>query len=341
MSDHRKYLLLLGLIVLALAGVAYMGVPGSPGHQKTTLGLDLQGGLEVVLKAVPPQGQKVDSSRMSIAQNIMRNRVDKLGVSEPEVRRQGSDQIVIQLAGVHDPKAAAALIGKTAQLEFYDLEADLTGPSKSVQGQPNPEPNVYSLLASQQALVKEKGASAWYLFDKTTKKVIAGPAASRDALFDTKPAKKLGISAGRSRRVPRRSGEAIVRRLRRAEGHRRHLLRRHRRRLSGRQRVADRNDVVPLQVRPEQCRKADPRADRRRPEALGNAGRPRPEPWPRRPDGVHGQGQQEVPEDHRGPLPARRSPPTPQHFAIVLDREIKSFPQIDYTDSSLAERHQR
>ncbi len=195
MSERRKYLLLLALIVLALAGVAYMSVPDSPGQQKTTLGLDLQGGLEVVLKAIPPEGQKIDAGRMQIAQDIMRNRVDKLGVSEPEVRRQGSDQIVIQLAGVHDPKAAAALIGKTAQLEFYDLEADLTGPSKSaVGGQPNPEANVYSLLASQQALVKEKGAAAWYLLDKTTKKVIAGPANSRDALFNTKPAKKRGIS---------------------------------------------------------------------------------------------------------------------------------------------------
>src|SRR6266498_3967493 len=130
-----------------------MSVPDSPGQQKTTLGLDLQGGLEVVLKAIPPEGQKIDAGRMQIAQDIMRNRVDKLGVSEPEVRRQGSDQIVIQLAGVHDPKAAAALIGKTAQLEFYDLEADLTGPSKSaVQGQPNPSPNVYTLLSGQQAL---------------------------------------------------------------------------------------------------------------------------------------------------------------------------------------------
>ena len=72
MSDRRKYLILLSLIVLAVFGVAYMGVPGSPGQQKTTLGLDLQGGLEVVLKAVPPQGQKVDASRMVIAQNIMR-----------------------------------------------------------------------------------------------------------------------------------------------------------------------------------------------------------------------------------------------------------------------------
>src|SRR5262245_28857525 len=138
-----------------------MAVPGSPGHKSARQGLDLQGGLEVVLKAIPPKGQNVDSGRMTIAQNIMRNRVDKLGVSEPEVRKQGTNQIVIQLAGVHDPRAAAELIGKTAELEFYDLEADLTGPSKSVgtQGQPIPAANVYSLLAGQQALVKQKGAS--------------------------------------------------------------------------------------------------------------------------------------------------------------------------------------
>ena len=158
MTDRRKYLILLGLIVVALAGVAYLVVPGSPGHRSARQGLDLQGGLEVVLKAIPPKGQHVDSSRMTIAQDIMRNRVDKLGVSEPEVRKQGSDQIVIQLAGVHDPQAAAALIGKTAKLEFFDLENDLTGPSKSsINGQPVAEPSLYTLLSGQQQLVEEKG----------------------------------------------------------------------------------------------------------------------------------------------------------------------------------------
>src|SRR5262249_1551633 len=93
--------------------------------------------------------------------------------------------------------AAAQLMGKTAELEFYDLEADLTGPSKSVgaTGQPIPEPNVYSLLAGQQALVKQKGANEWYLLDKTNKKVIAGPASSKEALYDTKQATKLKLTA--------------------------------------------------------------------------------------------------------------------------------------------------
>ena len=51
MSERRKYLLLMGVIVAALAGSLLLAVPGSPLYRKPTLGLDLQGGLEVVLKA--------------------------------------------------------------------------------------------------------------------------------------------------------------------------------------------------------------------------------------------------------------------------------------------------
>src|SRR5204862_1261407 len=129
-SSHRRHhLTLLAVTLAALAGVALLAVPGSPVHRKTTLGLDLQGGLEVVLKANPPKGHKLTADDLTRSIDIMRNRIDKLGVSEPEIRKQGSNQIVIQLAGVHDPAAAAKLIGKTAVLQFYDFENDLTGPS--------------------------------------------------------------------------------------------------------------------------------------------------------------------------------------------------------------------
>ena len=138
MRERRKHLILVGLIVAALAGAALLIVPGSPAHKKARLGLDLQGGLEVVLKAVPPKSHKITPADLDRSVSIMRNRIDKLGVAEPEIRKQGSDQIVIQLAGVHDPKKAAELIGKTAQLELFDLEADLTGPSISAQGIPVP-----------------------------------------------------------------------------------------------------------------------------------------------------------------------------------------------------------
>ena len=59
MSSRRSNLILVGLIVLALVGVALLTVPSSPFHRGVKKGLDLQGGLEVVLKAQPPKGHKL------------------------------------------------------------------------------------------------------------------------------------------------------------------------------------------------------------------------------------------------------------------------------------------
>jgi SecD/SecF fusion protein len=176
--QRRNYLILLGLIVAAVVGAVLLIVPGSPAHKKTRLGLDLQGGLEVVLQAVPPKGHKITSADLDRSVSIMRNRIDKLGVSEPEIRKQGSDQIVIQLAGVHDPKKAAELIGKTAQLELFDLEADLSGPSISAQSFPVATTRLFDLLAGQQARAKTGTPNAFYVFDDK-KRLVAGPVQSR------------------------------------------------------------------------------------------------------------------------------------------------------------------
>ena len=128
MKDRRRHLILIGCILAALVGVAFLAVPSSPVHKKLTLGLDLQGGLEVVLQAVPPKGQQLTADDLQKSIDIMQSRVDKIGVASPEIRKQGSNQIVIQLAGVHDPAAAAKLIGKTAQLMLFDFENDLVDP---------------------------------------------------------------------------------------------------------------------------------------------------------------------------------------------------------------------
>jgi len=155
---RRNHLILVGIILATLVGVALIGVPSSPLHKKTRLGLDLQGGLEVVLQAVPPKGQKVTQQGLDNAVSIMRSRVDKLGVAEPEIRKQGGNQIVVQLPGVKDAAQAAQLIGKTAQLEFYDLQADLTGPSVTSSGFariPVATASLYNLLSGQQAKAKQ------------------------------------------------------------------------------------------------------------------------------------------------------------------------------------------
>jgi SecD/SecF fusion protein len=205
-SDRRRHLILLGLIAAALAGVALLAVPGSPAHRKATLGLDLQGGLEVVLKAVPPKGHKLTSEDLDRSIDIMRKRIDKLGVAEPEIRKQGSDQIVIQLAGVHDPKAAAALIGKTAVLEFYDFEVDLTGPSATsgLVRQPIAMGSLFDLLSAPQtrALADEGTPSQWYLFNPRHV-VKAGPLPTKKALLNTEIVQKPESEGGLGKHIPK------------------------------------------------------------------------------------------------------------------------------------------
>jgi SecD/SecF fusion protein len=207
LNDRRRHLILIGCILAALIGVAFLAVPSSPVHRKLTLGLDLQGGLEVVLKAEPPKGHKLTPEDLSRSIDIMRNRIDKLGVSEPEIRKQGSNQIVIQLAGIHNVNDAAALIGKTAVLEFYDFEADVTGPSVSgglLNATPVASGSMYDLLSAPATrLLANKGEAAqWYLFnDKHI--VKAGPAPTRAKLLANEIVRKPQASGGLGNHVPK------------------------------------------------------------------------------------------------------------------------------------------
>ena len=114
MRERRNYLLLMGAITAALVGALLLAIPGSPIYKKPVLGLDLQGGIEVVLRAIPHQGQTINSTQMQTAQNIMETRVNKIGVTSPNVAIQGNNEIVIQLAGVNNPTKAAQVVG-TAQ----------------------------------------------------------------------------------------------------------------------------------------------------------------------------------------------------------------------------------
>jgi len=176
LSSRRSHLTLVFLILVALAGVAFIGIKGSPGHRQLHKGLDLQGGLEVILRAVPPKGHKLTSDDMTRSISIIRNRIDKLGVSEPIVRQESSNEISIQLAGEHNPAKAAATIGKTAQLELYDLVPALIAPSVSSTGQVVPYTSLHDLLVRVQSAAKVGTPSAYYLFQqrKVTKHTTTG-----------------------------------------------------------------------------------------------------------------------------------------------------------------------
>lgn len=86
------------------------------------LGLDLQGGIGLVFKAKPAKGTKLDTGVLDKTVEKIRDRVDKLGVAEPEITRQGAENVVVQLPGINDPERAKELVGTTAQLQFRIVE---------------------------------------------------------------------------------------------------------------------------------------------------------------------------------------------------------------------------
>ncbi|MDY7076345.1 MAG: protein translocase subunit SecD, partial [Chloroflexota bacterium] len=90
------------------------------GHRdiKLRLGLDLQGGLQVLLAADAPEGQEIDAAAMETARRIVENRVNALGLTEPVVQAQGEQRIIVELPGIENPEQAVETIKGTALLEF-------------------------------------------------------------------------------------------------------------------------------------------------------------------------------------------------------------------------------
>jgi protein-export membrane protein SecD len=84
------------------------------------LGLDLQGGLKVLLAADPPAGQEYEPGSMETARRIVENRVNSLGLTEPVVQAQGERRIIVELPGIDNPEQAVETIKGTALLEFVD-----------------------------------------------------------------------------------------------------------------------------------------------------------------------------------------------------------------------------
>jgi preprotein translocase subunit SecD len=117
LSATRRDALILVVVAILLGAAAYFAFPLS----KTNLGLDLQGGLSVLLEAKDTEKAPRTSEKVDQAKNIIQNRVNKLGVAEPEIQRQGEWKISVQLPGIENQEEALQIIGKTAVLEFYDV----------------------------------------------------------------------------------------------------------------------------------------------------------------------------------------------------------------------------
>jgi SecD/SecF fusion protein len=322
---RRAALIVVAIIVAALVAVAAMAVPGSPIHDEPTLGLDLQGGLENTLQAVPPKGRKLTKDDLNRSVSIMRDRVDKLGTAEPDIRTQGDDQIVIQLPGVKDPKRAADVIGKTAQLELFDLEANLVPPSiDAATRRAIATESLFALLSRQQALVGDS-AEQWYLFDGK-KKLVAGPVATKQTalkkhdgkvpkgyrLFGVPP-KTVVISCAPGELCPSTEGGVLAQKrlwyLMRFDPPKVPEMTGADLRLRGTRQDFDPQTAQPIVLidftgKGEDKFRDITRAEAQRGKLLYNT-----------------QGGAGANADAFN-----------QHFAIVLDREIKSWPSIDFND---------
>src|ERR1700736_5827662 len=129
MTDRgRNTLILLIVAGLVAASVAVITA------KKTRLGLDLKGGVQLVYQGKPTAQSKVDTESLNRAIDIMRKRVDQIGVAQPEIQRSGEDEITVSLPNVSNTTRAQEQVGKTAQLFFYDWEPNLIGP----EGKPAP-----------------------------------------------------------------------------------------------------------------------------------------------------------------------------------------------------------
>ena len=200
MTSRRRNLFVL-LFVVALTGGSLLVIFNS----STKLGLDLRGGTELVYQGEPtPQNPTVSTEDLERAIDIMRKRVDTLGVSEPEISTVGETQVSVGLPDVSDVQQAIDQIGTTAQLFFYDWEPNVI-PNPTAPDSADPAeagfPRLYDAVkfASEQKEVSEDdcadvcsvNGSRFYLFDKASLQLLSGPSRKQADLYtrfdDEKP----------------------------------------------------------------------------------------------------------------------------------------------------------
>jgi SecD/SecF fusion protein len=342
MTDRRRNALILLIVAGLIAGsVAVIAA------KKTRLGLDLKGGVELVYQAKPTAQSKVDPESLNRAIDIMRKRVDQLGVAQPEIQRSGADEINVALPDVTNAERAEQEVGKTAQLFFYDWEPNVIGPegkpspsTGTVTGGANAGASQFGLPEYQAVLRAQKRApelrktdttwskdctpqqlggciyGSWYLLDPKHEKVLRGPEETKKNLYaDNKLSKGPGLKAVRVN-----PGTVLVR-ARAVES------------ASGKVTQKSPNSWYVI--------KDDPvltGADVKNPtqsfdEGGGGTGAPNVT------FGFTGHGQnvfQQVTKEiaHRGQeaqLPGVGKEAAQQHFAVVLDEQLITTPSIDYT----------
>lgn len=116
-----KLMMRLLLVIMVVCGAVWLSFA-----KPTKLGLDLKGGVYVVLEAVPEEGVTIDSEAMDRLIEVLDRRINGLGVAESVVQKAGDNRVIIELPGVSNTEDAIKMIGKTALLEFRIMNEDGT-----------------------------------------------------------------------------------------------------------------------------------------------------------------------------------------------------------------------
>ncbi|HEX3802692.1 MAG TPA: protein translocase subunit SecD [Solirubrobacteraceae bacterium] len=127
MTDRKRHGFIL-LLVAGLIAASFVFIA----TKKTRLGLDLKGGVELTYRAEATPESPVNPASLQRAVDVMNNRVNQLGVAQPQITTEGKNLIDVQLPDVKNVAQAEAAVGNTAQLFFYDWETNVLTPS----GQP-------------------------------------------------------------------------------------------------------------------------------------------------------------------------------------------------------------
>ncbi len=175
----EKRILYKSIFILAI--VSFCAYYAFPLNKRINLGLDLQGGMHLLLKIDTSHlSEKNKEDAADRAVEVIRNRIDAFGVREPSIQKQGTDEIVVQLPGITDRERAIDLIGKTAMLEFKVVLSDTEKLKAAIGGtipegyelkysQDDSEP---LLLEKQTALTGDALSSASVRFGQMSEPVV-------------------------------------------------------------------------------------------------------------------------------------------------------------------------
>jgi preprotein translocase subunit SecD len=130
------------IFILLIAGIALSIVFAPEGrwlfnrNVSVRLGLDLRGGIQVLLRAAEP----VERSVMQTAAGVIERRINGLGVAESVVQLSGNDRIIVEIPGIDNPEQAIETLRGTGKLEFIDTKGEFLAPGTIVRttGSPNP-----------------------------------------------------------------------------------------------------------------------------------------------------------------------------------------------------------